>query len=51
MSTARDAFNHAKYVLKGRFKLGEKAISKEPAHASLYARHILKGRFEPCENQ
>ena len=40
------SYLYARYVLKGRFELGEILIAANPEYSYLYARDILKGRFE-----
>lgn len=40
------SFNYARYVLKGRFELGEGSISKDSENSCSYAYRILKGRFK-----
>ncbi|RLA39032.1 MAG: hypothetical protein DRR06_19805 [Gammaproteobacteria bacterium] len=37
------------YALKGRFEMGEDAISKDAKHSYYYAEDVLKGRFEMGE--
>ena len=43
---AATAFYYAETHLRGRFELGEEAISKSPLYSFAYARYVLNGRFE-----
>lgn len=43
---AATAFYYAETHLRGRFELGEEAISKSPLFSFAYARFVLNGRFE-----
>ena len=47
---AKDAYLYAKYVVKGRFKKGEDAISMDHVYAYLYAKYAVKGRFKKGED-
>ena len=49
-TSARNAYEYALYVLKGRFELGEEIIAKNAAYSYYYARNVLKVRFELGEN-
>jgi hypothetical protein len=40
------AFAYSINILRGRFKLGERAIARSGYISYLYARDIIKGRFE-----
>ena len=42
-------FRYARYVLKGRFILGEEILAKDAAFAYYYAKFVLKGRFIAAE--
>ena len=42
ITNAKDCYDYAINILKGRFELGEKAISKDADCSYLYARDILK---------
>jgi len=37
---------YALYVIKGRWELGEPAISKDAGYSYFYARHVIEGRWE-----
>lgn len=43
------AYLYSLKVVRGRFKMGERAISKSPEWAVKYARFVLKGRFLRAE--
>ena len=40
---------YAKYVIKGRFVLGEATISKDALYSYYYAKDAISGRFELVE--
>ena len=40
------SYMYSRYVLEGRFELGEKVIATHHGYSSTYAKNILKGRFE-----
>jgi len=45
---SKDAFYsycYAKYVIKGKWELGEPAISQDACCSCLYAKYIIKGRL------
>lgn len=42
----KEIYLYAKRILKSRFRLGEKIVSKNAFCSYWYARDILKGRFE-----
>ena len=46
---SKDAYNYAYHVLKGPFKAGEEAISKDAEYAYYYAHYVLKGPFKAGE--
>ena len=46
ITNAKDCYDYVRDVLKGRFELGEKAISKDTYYSYYYAYEILKDRFE-----
>lgn len=43
------SYFYALRVLRGRFKMGEAAISAEPTWAVKYARFVVRGRFQMAE--
>lgn len=43
---ARHSYLYAKYIVKGRFKLGEKKIATDVYYSYWYAKDVIKGRFE-----
>ena len=45
-SDARESYHYAEYVIKGRFELGEAAISESAVRSYWYARDVIKERFE-----
>ena len=46
---SEDAYNYAKHILNGPFKLGEKAIATDAYSSFMYAHDVLRGRFEMGE--
>jgi hypothetical protein len=46
LQSVEDAYDYARNVIEGRFKLGESAIAKDARYAYEYARDVIKGRFE-----
>ncbi len=49
LESAKNSYDYARNILKGRFEKGEIAISKDAYYSYLYALNILKGRFEKGE--
>jgi len=41
-----DSYKYAQFVIKGRWELGEAAISDNPLYSYWYARNLIKGRFK-----
>ncbi len=44
--SAEHSYNYAELRIRGRFHLGEAAISKDAEYAERYAKHFIKGRWE-----
>jgi len=42
---AQCSYIYAKYVIKGRFILGEPVISKDAQYSYYYAKNVIKGRL------
>ena len=47
--SAKEAYQHATYVIGGRFPEGEKVIATSAEHAYDYARDVIKGRWPEGE--
>ena len=45
MSTAKEAYHHARDVVKGRWKEGEPLLAQDAVYAYAYARDVLKAPF------
>ena len=45
----RDAYGHAKDIIKGRWERGENLIAKSAEYSYLYALNVIKGRFKKGE--
>ena len=45
---AQTSYVYAKDIIKDRFILGEKTISKDIHYSLLYAQHVIKGPFHLC---
>jgi len=46
LKDAAYSFYYAKYIIKGRWELGEAVISKDTFYSYYYALHVIKGRWE-----
>lgn len=48
-SNAKDAYNYAYRIIRGRWKEGESIIMKNPRYAYFYAYHIMGCRWPEAE--